>query len=223
MKNRNMVAMVLGMLISPVIPAGRDVQTCTNICGGNNVYCKQKQSCHGSTGNSGAFGLNSVGQKFYWNTTGTQRVNFGRISSTQSFSLRIPEVGSKMIYSFTPTQGSLPGKKIDMLFVAVDAAHKDFAGLPKNLVKQIKEAMNFPNLADAKTVVYVYGQIQGSKEWTEITHAFIDKETTAGLDPVRATLAPNSDITIKGFPHMQLDGTYKQMDDWTINAVTFLL
>jgi hypothetical protein len=176
MKFKLLLGVTLTVALSNIIsaPAVGDFNICTNVCAGNNISCKNQYLNCGSTHQEegGALGdlLNSAtdaSERFYdWkNLKGVRTQDLGLVKGEMmNFSTKFPATGQKNIVQFTPSDGALSGRKVNLLFVSFDLNSKRY---PTNTPKDLMEAIdmfkkdNDKNDVKYESLVHIFGQVEG--------------------------------------------------------------
>lgn len=174
--------------------AGKNVNTCVNLCGGYNVSCKdQKAAC--DVGNTGGL-LNFFKDRVEWNTTKARYENLGIINQQRKANIILPNAGQMKVVALTPADGPLADQQIQVLFVAFDVTQP----LTSNVTAAIKKQLNFMNnkLTTGESSYHyltkVYRKIQGERQWVEMFDiASADQPGSSGM-ALAVTIAPTGTV-----------------------------
>ena len=202
--------------------AGRDVNTCTNICAGQNVACKgQESACGGGSGSGLSGGLNALGDRVNWGATTTIMVdNVGSISSTKKYRLSLPGVNEKKIIRLTPTRGNLANQQIDVMLVSFDVQSSLPKNLPSIVVRDLKEAAK----SSFKYVTKIYRRTGNEKLWVEISKNPILLNTAPTAAGVYLDLTFSNDglVTVPSSMVTDQYGNKSMMEGMSIDLAAFL-
>lgn len=173
MKFKLSLSLILSGAFFNIISSVGDINVCTNICAGSNISCRnQSLNCGSTNQEEGGLGdlLNSAtdaSSRFYdWKSLKNIRTQDLGIIKTEgmSFSTAFPATGQKKMIQFTPTSGSLSGKKVKLLFISFDLKNKRYpTNTPQALIEAIDmfKKENDKNDVKFESLVHIFGQIEG--------------------------------------------------------------
>lgn len=208
---KQMMVALLGFVLS-TNPAGRDVATCTNACGGQNVSCRNfTADCGGGSGSGaggglleGVMGLNAYHDRVDFVTKNASRKNLGTITKDKQVDVDYPDVAKLKIYSFVPTQGAESGRKIEVLIASYELAGEFPANTPESVKTEIDKIK--ARTEDYTHLIKIYRRLQGERQWLELGDILSNKAPDA-LDSLQVNIAPNAMVrTSKAIGITNVDG-----------------